>query len=710
MKKVVFIIGTVFIVSIVAVITVDQNRSQHVAQNVVQNASDLQLIPFPKEVEMTHGQQFSLKKKKLKLCVSAKDKEVITASILEELKRAGFPEPQLVVNNSDVPRLTLATAGAALADPVLPEQTGEEKIDVGESYAITVSPKGIVCQGKSEAGLYYAVQTLCQLIRANADANGVLPCLTICDWPSMKYRCYQDDWTRGPSPHLSTLFHAFDLGSYLKHNMFTYYMENQFEYKKHPKLNPKDGTMTQGEFKQCVGYAAKRHLIMLGNQQSFSHYHKTLAIPEYAHLGEPPSSKQFYGGRAYILSPVVEAVYTFLDDLYSEIIPLVPFEMFNVCCDETFDLAKKGPSKKLAEKIGVAGVYIQHILRVRELLKKYDKRMMMWGDIIVNHPDKLDLIPKDVVMMCWDYEPRPDFDAFIKPFSNSGYEFFVCPGQSNWSVILPPVQQYTANIQNFVRDGYHNGAIGMLNTGWEDDGEALHGYTWHAIAWGAECAWNASKTDPADFNKRIGPVLFGAKGDDFGRAIELLGELQVSPELGNTFNSRFWERDFIPNQAPEIVEEKAKRILELVQPAIRFLEITQEQATVNAELLESFLFGAKRMELIAARMLDGVDAFRRYAAASALDLTVPAQKKTALEELDAIATIIDKHRQTHHACKEEFVRIWNRESKPFSLDRVTKKYDDLETWFGDLQKELQEIQKAISEGDTKAAFSGSFLR
>ena len=672
-----------------------------------QNVSDLNLVPFPKEVEMAAGQRFSLKSS-LRLHIAAKDRERLGLSLVEEMKRAGFREPQLIEHTMTPSCLMLTQGNVTLAIPELPKQAGEGKSNVEEAYVITITPQGIGCFGAGESGLFYAVQTLRQLIRANTDVKGNLPCMTIRDWPSMKYRCYQDDWTRGPSPLLAAAFETLERGSELKHNMFTYYMEDQFEFKKHPKLNPKDGTLSQEEFKQIVEHAARQHMVVLGNQQSFGHHSKTLRIPEYAHLGE----------AGYILSPTVEEVYTFLDDLYSEILPLTPFEMFNVCCDETDALAKSGPSKVLADKIGVGGVYVRHILRIRELLKKYDKRMLMWGDIILQHPDKLDLIPKDVVMMCWMYEPLPDFNALIKPFSDSGYEFFVCPGQSNWQVIFPLVRHYTVNIQNFVRDGCAHGAIGMLNTGWEDDGEALHGYTWHAIAWGAECSWNASRTEPADFNKRIGPVLFGAKGDDFGRAIEMLGELQDSPEWWTTIDSpfynsagsrfwssnnlRFWKRDFVPAEPPDTVEKKAKRILELVQPAIRHLQITKEQATVNAQLHESFLFGARRMELIATRMLDGLEVYRRYSAVTALDLTDTEQKKTALNELETVIRVIDNNRKSHSALKMEFVRLWNSESKPYSLDWTTYKYDQLDSWFAELQQKVRDVQKTISGNDQNA--------
>ena len=71
-------------------------------QTNVINASDLRLVPFPKQVTPEAGAGFSLKTK-LQLRVAAKDREVLGASLLEELKRAGFPEPQLIENDSDKP-------------------------------------------------------------------------------------------------------------------------------------------------------------------------------------------------------------------------------------------------------------------------------------------------------------------------------------------------------------------------------------------------------------------------------------------------------------------------------------------------------------------------------------------------------------------------------------------------------------------------------
>ncbi len=162
--------------------------------------------------------------------------------------------------------------------------------------------------------------------------------------------------------------------------MHTYYMENQFAFEKHPVIGPQDGSLTPEDLAALVEYAKPRHVDILGNQQSFGHLTHVLKHDQYAALRETD----------YIICPVKEETYQLLNDLYSEVCPLLPFEMFNVCCDETWGLGS-GPSKELSEQIGVGGVYVRHIRRVHDLLKdKHGKRMMMWGDIILQHPDKLD--------------------------------------------------------------------------------------------------------------------------------------------------------------------------------------------------------------------------------------------------------------------------------------------------------------------------------
>ncbi len=320
-----------------------------------EEASALRLVPFPKEVQLKTG-TFALGRK-LVLEAPAGAAELLAGLIGAELKRAGSAAPK--IHHLETEAQVLRLAGEARGKP--PKFRFRDS-PTPEDYALVVGGEEVVCGAPGEAGLFYAVQTLRQLIRANR-RDGGLPCLNIRDWPSLRWRCFQDDLTRGPSSTLDTLKLQIDLGAALKMNLFTYYMEYQYAFKKHPIIGPSDGSLTPEDLVALVKYAKPRHIDILGNQQSFGHFEDILKHQQYAHLRE----------SSYILSPIKEKSYQLLDDLYSEVCPLLPFKMFNVCCDETHDLGK-GPSKELAREIGVGGVYVRHLRRVHDLLKeKYNK-------------------------------------------------------------------------------------------------------------------------------------------------------------------------------------------------------------------------------------------------------------------------------------------------------------------------------------------------
>lgn len=482
----------------------------------------LRLVPFPKEITL-QTREFDLTRP-LILEVSQEKPRLAAEQIGAELSLAGIKPPAInvVAGNRPVLRLLGQGTGRPQAPALRPEAGPED-------YALEVRPEGVAIEAKELTGVFHGVQTLRQLIRANRQGDR-LPCLTIRDWPSLRWRAFQDDLTRGPSSTLAELKREAALGAFFKQNIFTYYMEHQYAFSKHPVIGPTDGSLTPAELAALVSYSEPLQLNILGNQQSFGHFGGILGHPEYAALRETPD----------VLCPTNARTYQLLDDLYSEVAPLLPFPFFNVCCDETDGLGQ-GPSKPVAEKIGVGGLYVQHIQRIHDLVKnKYHKRMMMWGDIILRHPQNLEAIPKDTIMLSWGYDPRGSFEDQITPFAKSGYEFFVCPGVNCWNRVLPHFRDATINIRNFVRDGIKHGALGMLNTAWDDDGETFNAPNWHGIAWGAECSWNASATAPEDFNRRIGAVLFGEKGDHFGKAIERLSTPEIcglpDGEFGNSIS------------------------------------------------------------------------------------------------------------------------------------------------------------------------------
>ena len=472
-----------------------------------QDPSLLRLIPFPKQVQLQPG-RFNLDRP-LVLEIPTETGPLLSQLINDEFERLGLDKPTTKLRDDLHDTLRLApTPGATQTKPVFDSKLRQE------DHNLNITPETITITASATAGLCHGTQTLCQLIRANT-TDKHLPCLTILDYPSIRWRAFQDDLTRGPSTTLNNLQRQVALGAGLKMNLFAYYMEYQYAFEKHPSIGPKDGSLTPQELRSLVTFAKPYNVQILGSQQSFAHLNRVLT-PEkgYDHLRETPN----------IITPAKEETYQFLNDLYAEVVPLLTLPFFNICCDETQGLGT-GPAKDLVAKIGEGGVYVQHMKRLHALLRdNYGKRMMMWGDIILRHQGELSDIPTDTIMLTWGYEPLQSFDHRIAPFVQGGYEFFVCPGVSCWNRILPDFNKAVTNIQNFVRDGARFGALGVLNTAWDDNGENFNAPNWHGYAWGAECAWNASATSIEAFNRRIGAVLFGEKNDHFGRAIALLAQ------------------------------------------------------------------------------------------------------------------------------------------------------------------------------------------
>ena len=59
-----------------------------------------------------------------------------------------------------------------------------------EASILRINPRGITVVGKGKYGMLYGVQTVCQLAREATDQNqGHVPCLTVRDWPDLKWRC-----------------------------------------------------------------------------------------------------------------------------------------------------------------------------------------------------------------------------------------------------------------------------------------------------------------------------------------------------------------------------------------------------------------------------------------------------------------------------------------------------------------------------------------
>jgi hypothetical protein len=143
--------------------------------------------------------------------------------------------------------------------------------------------------------------------------------------------------------------------------------------------------------------------------------------------------------------------------------------MFNIGCDETFDLGI-GQSKEAVERYGKGRVYLDFILKLYADITQRGRTVQFWGDIILDYPELIPQLPRDLIALEWGYEADHPFQNRTEKFASSGIPFYVCPGTSAWNSISGRTENAIGNLKNAAEAGIQWGAIGYLNTDWGDNG------------------------------------------------------------------------------------------------------------------------------------------------------------------------------------------------------------------------------------------------
>ncbi|HSR33548.1 MAG TPA: glycoside hydrolase family 20 zincin-like fold domain-containing protein [Anaerolineae bacterium] len=421
----------------------------------------------------------------------------------------------------------------AAAFDLEPPQISAPEAVAAQAYALTIQRGRIVLYAGAPPGLFYAVQTLRQLVRTQGKA---LPTLRTFDWPTLPHRGLMLDVSRRKVPTLATLKHLVQELCHYKLNVLQLYTEHTFQFPRHPQIGSGCGSLSSQDIVELDAFCRQRHVELMPNLQSFGHARNTLLLPDYRHLAE--------SDLLWTLSPAFEATYSLLDELYGDMLPAFSSATFNVCCDETFDLGA-GASRPLIEEAGgmpagTGRVYLDHILRVRELAARYGRRIQIWGDILLDHPELMDEVPEDVTLLAWCYDPADEYPA-ARTFAQSGRRFWVCPGTGSWNSLFPRLDGARINIRNLVRDGVAAGGEGpapslcegMLNTDWGDSGHYQHlGLSWHGYLFGAAQGWTGGTTTDAEFDAAFGPLFFGRQHEAI---LEALGQLARSNDLPGVY-------------------------------------------------------------------------------------------------------------------------------------------------------------------------------
>ncbi len=363
-----------------------------------------------------------------------------------------------------------------------------------QSYRLRITPDGVHAEAQDRAGLFYAAVTFSQLVRLAC--GGPIPVCEIKDAPDFPVRGVMLDISRDKVPTLATLFQLVDRLASLKINQLQLYTEHTFAYRAHEEVWRNASPVTAEEIRALDTFCRERCVELVPNQNSFGHLERWLTLPRYNVLAELPQggAPLPWGGtheKPTSLCPTDPRCLEFLAGLYDELLPNFTSRLFNVGCDETFDLRGKGRSAALVEQQGEGRVYLDFLKRIHSLVSARGKTMAFWGDIIIRHPELVSELPADAVALEWGYEADHPFDGHGALFARSGVPFYVCPGTSSWNSLAGRTSNMLENLRSAAVNGRRHGACGYLVTDWGDWGHwqplavSFAGYIYGAaLSWG----------------------------------------------------------------------------------------------------------------------------------------------------------------------------------------------------------------------------------
>jgi hexosaminidase len=640
--------------------------SAHLRAQTAGAANRIQIIPAPKQTVAGEG-SFSLRNARIVLGdARSEDDRFAARDFIDDVKATagvsisvtrGKSRDDILIGRIDLPLVAQAIKRmAAQAAATLNE----------EGYVIVVNADHIVVAGQTPAGTFYGLQTLKQLVRGDG-SDAFIPAVKITDWPTMRWRGVSDDISRGPVPTVDYIKRQIRTEAYFKMNMHSFYMEHTFSSELHPLIGPEGGSLTAAEIKDVVAYARNYHVELVPEQQTFGHLHKALRLEKYADLAETP-----YGD---VLSPQQQASYKLIEDWYKELNDLFPGQFFHIGEDETFELGE-GQSRTEAQTKGVGAVYFEHLNRVRDLLKPYNRKLMFWGDIALHHPDLIGSIPKDMIVMNWQYGARNEFIASIKPFHDAGLQQFVCPGAQTWNQIFPNTEAAAKNIINFVRDGQQAGAIGMLNTTWDDDGESLFETAWYPLALGAAASWQAGTLDVSEFDRNFAWSFYRTEGNELLTVNLLLGT--AARTIGGATDELFWRDPFttqFQNQA-RANADKIKQLRLNAENAEELLIRNANRVRRNRENLPALSLAARRFDHLG-RRYEVMEKFSNQYWDAYLNLGDRTKTRKLRYYTGAIYNNLREMAEELSILKEDYRKQWLAENRPYWLESVLSRYDQM---------------------------------
>ena len=545
------------------------------------------LLPRPQEVHYGTGE---LALRGLEICfASAPAAEDLFAGseLSNQLSLQGEASIPIREANPCPHGILLERTGGIDPLPVPGERAGP---DSREAFTLKITTEAVTASARSSAGLYYAIQTLGQLVEGSG-AQAVLPVVEIKDWPALAYRGVMVDMSHGALPTEKEVERQLDFMARWKANQYYFYSEDSIELKGYPLLNP-GGRFSQDELRRIIAYGRARHIDIIPCLELYGHQHDLFRVEKYATLADMPHGTEF--------DPRNPEVNPLLTDWVTQLAQLFPSPFVHIGFDEAFQIEQATRQGGMAAQ--PAQLFVRQLNTVDELFKKYGKTVMAWGDIMVKYPEIVSELPPGLIAVAWEYDPGPEshYQHWLGPLAAQHTPHMIASGVTCWNQVMPDYARSFENIDTFLASGRKSGALGLINTLWTDDAQNLLRTAWPGVAYGAAAAWQSKPVDRQNFYADYSGLMYTpAAAPEVALALKDLegSELALQKAIGDETMLALWRDPF----APAMLKQSTDHLSDLRQARLlaEDAETRLEHAISEGgdrTTLECLLFGSRLLD------------------------------------------------------------------------------------------------------------------
>ncbi|GAB3274581.1 family 20 glycosylhydrolase [Parahaliea aestuarii] len=326
-----------------------------------------------------------------------------------------------------------------------------------EHYHLLITPQQLTLSGGGVPGVFYALQTLLQLLPPAVSRQGLpergdcaVACASFRDGPALGWRGMHLDCSRHFFPR-DFILRYLDLLALHKLNRFHWHLSDdqgwRFPSRRFPRLTevgarrertvqghtsnpdrryreqPHGGYYSEDDIRAVVEYAAQRQIAVIPELDIPGHAAALLAAyPEYAcgprADGEPYQVETHFGIFPDVLCPK-EETFHFLQQLLEEVVALFPGDYVHIGGDEVVKTAWRNcphcqqliRDQDLRDEDGLHGYFVA---RVAGILEGLGKKVLGWDEVMDGD------VSRDTTIMCWNSNAG-------ERALQAGYPVVMCP-------------------------------------------------------------------------------------------------------------------------------------------------------------------------------------------------------------------------------------------------------------------------------------------